>query len=386
MMTDPNNYPHVSPYFYPNIEAGRLMVGEDVQAFISEHFIDSPLMARQDEYTRRANQSFPDLLGEGGKRVRGILCIIGYDLYDGTDPGIVGRAAAILEAYHAYMLVVDDIMDKSVLRHGQDTAHEALEKFHLSRIDPDHPDPLAQARSAAHWGKSAATNAALIGMHRASADLSLLDPTGQASFITHKRLAETGIGQQRDVSPQGYDATTSDDALETVRLKTARYTFLLPLQLGAVLAGAPPEDLDDHTGPIAIIADSAGIAFQLQDDLIGTFKTGDTGKSEMDDIMEGKRTWLVARTLELLQEQQKEKQKRILLSALGNCALPEKVFRTCQHIIKDSGAYDESQELVSTYMWSALDALDNGPAQWRKHPGVQQFLRDIIIFSATRDH
>ncbi|MEE3918107.1 polyprenyl synthetase family protein [Micromonospora sp. BRA006-A] len=80
-------------------------------------------------------------------------------------------------------------------------------------------------------------------------------------------------------------------ALTVVRLKTARHTVTRPVQIGAALAGAAPEEV----AALAGFGDPLGDAFQLRDDLLGVF--GDpavTGKSNLDDLREGKPTVLLA--------------------------------------------------------------------------------------------
>ena len=75
------------------------------------------------------------------------------------------------------------------------------------------------------------------------------------------------------------------------RFKTAAYTVERPLHLGAALAGARAGDRRALRGYGADI----GVAFQLRDDLLGVY--GDpavTGKPAGDDLVEGKRTLLLA--------------------------------------------------------------------------------------------
>jgi geranylgeranyl diphosphate synthase type I len=73
-------------------------------------------------------------------------------------------------------------------------------------------------------------------------------------------------------------------------LKTGSYTVRGPLAIGAILAGASAEQrasLDRFASPL-------GVAFQIRDDLLGTF--GDpraTGKPAGNDVRSGKRTALV---------------------------------------------------------------------------------------------
>ena len=85
------------------------------------------------------------------------------------------------------------------------------------------------------------------------------------------------------------------------RYKTAAYTVERPLQLGAVLAGAGQSTVDALRGYGAAV----GVAFQLRDDLLGVF--GDpaiTGKPAGGDLVEGKRTLLLARARAVLPPEQ----------------------------------------------------------------------------------
>ena len=84
--------------------------------------------------------------------------------------------------------------------------------------------------------------------------------------------------------------------MTVIRYKSAKYTVERPLHIGAALAGAHP----DLMIALTAVALPLGAAFQLRDDVLGVF--GDpaiTGKPAGDDLREGKRTVLVARTAEL---------------------------------------------------------------------------------------
>jgi geranylgeranyl diphosphate synthase type I len=96
--------------------------------------------------------------------------------------------------------------------------------------------------------------------------------------------------------------------------KTAYYSYMLPLQVGSALAGAPLEELDNYREYSLY----AGFGFQMQDDIIGIF--GDestTGKSRKSDIVEGKKTLLMADALSHTNAAGRD----VLQSALGNTKL-----------------------------------------------------------------
>jgi geranylgeranyl diphosphate synthase type I len=101
---------------------------------------------------------------------------------------------------------------------------------------------------------------------------------------------EVVLGQMLDVNPSASRASVA--AVEAMHdLKTGSYTVRGPVMLGAILAGANSTQLDC----LQRFASPLGIAFQLRDDLLGTF--GDAakiGKPVGSDIRKGKRTSLVA--------------------------------------------------------------------------------------------
>ena len=90
--------------------------------------------------------------------------------------------------------------------------------------------------------------------------------------------------------------TTPEEAaaLQVIRWKTVPYTVLRPVRIGAALMGADDAALD----LLSRWAIEVGTAFQLRDDLLSVVGDEDhTGKPTGGDIIEGKRTVLLARTV-----------------------------------------------------------------------------------------
>ena len=89
-------------------------------------------------------------------------------------------------------------------------------------------------------------------------------------------------------------AATEEELLRVLRLKSGRYTAERPIQLGALLAGAPAETLAE----LSRYGAAVGEAFQLQDDLLGLFgDPGTVGKPVDTDLKEGKFTFLIHHAL-----------------------------------------------------------------------------------------
>ena len=107
--------------------------------------------------------------------------------------------------------------------------------------------------------------------------------------------SEVITGQFLDVSAQARGSADVDTAMTVLRYKSAKYSIERPLQIGAALAGGSEQTLAE----LSAFGLPLGEAFQLRDDLLGVF--GDpavTGKPAGDDLVEGKRTVLVALALD----------------------------------------------------------------------------------------
>jgi geranylgeranyl diphosphate synthase type I len=283
-----------------------------------------------------AVRAFTDVLTGGGKRLRGTLTIVGYELCGGTNKAMILQAARAMEMLHASLLLFDDIQDRSDIRHGKPAAHKRL----------------AEAYKDEHLGGAIAMNAGLLGSYAAEGILSNLDAPAELRAntvsITNRTLLATVHGQSADM----LGGTSS----EQISLwKTAQYTVLNPLHVGMVMAGADCHATDAIT-PYAL---ALGQAYQIKNDIAGVFGTNNTA-APMDDIREGKRTLLTEYAL----ENTNATNKASLQKALGNQQLTPAAFSRCQEILKDCGALDHAQEQLKKHQTAALEALNNCDYHW----------------------
>jgi geranylgeranyl diphosphate synthase type I len=314
-------------------------------------------------YAGVVTDAYLDMLGRGGKRIRGALAMAGYEMCGGTDRDMIVRAATALEMMHAYILIIDDIQDRSAMRRGKPTVHAMLAAYHREQ---------GLKGDAAHTGISLALNAALSGAHAAQmlfAGLSV-DPELRLKVlgIVNRTMAITAHGQTTDIMNELAPSVTSEDVERALEWKTAHYSILNPLCVGMVLAGAGCEDTD----AIRSYALHTGRAFQITDDIMGVFgDEAQTGKGDMDDIREGKQTILTIFAL----EQTSHADRTFLKKCLGNASLTRPDFERARDIIRTSGALSFATNEAQGSAHKAVQALQHQEHRWSK--GGVSFLREL---------
>ena len=212
----------------------------------------------------------------GGKALRPTLSIA-------TCLGLGGRleailpTAATLELYHNAFLIHDDIEDESLLRRGRPALHV------------DHGIPIAVNVGDAMLSLS--LQPLLDNVERVG-----LGPALRILRAVARMTRRTVEGQAIELDWVRSNAWQLDDAdyLAMVELKTSWYSFITPLQVGAIAAGAGPEQL----APLESLGRHLGAAFQITDDLLNLrADPEDYGKEIGGDLWEGKRTLMLLHAL-----------------------------------------------------------------------------------------
>lgn len=292
----------------------------------------------------------------GGKRLRGALVLLGHQAAGGARAEVAGviEASIGVELLHAYLLIHDDWMDRDDTRRGGPTIHAALGGTHLAGSVAILLGSLCEA-----WAIE------LVLRTPVSADRALL-----AARELTKTLQDVTAGQALDVlAPSGPELSAAG-VLEVQRLKTGSYTFELPLRLGALLGGADASVLS----ALSSYARPLGQAFQIADDLLGSFGSAAvTGKSDANDLREGKRTLLVARALELATPDD----AAYLRAGLGS---PGADVDELREILRRSGALASARSDAERLCAQSLAALDGAalPA------AVEASLREIAAYAVQR--
>jgi len=228
--------------------------------------------------------SIKEFICRPGKRIRPILFCIGYLGFSKKTPQGLYRSALSLELLHDFMLVHDDIIDKSDTRRGSPSMHALLNRSFGSnnKIKFNGEDLAIVVGDVMYAMGLDAFLSVKENLRRKEAALKKLISaalyTGSGEFI------ELLLGMKN------LEKVTQEDIYKIYDYKTANYTFASPLTMGSTLAGAKTS----QTKKLFSYGMLLGRAFQIKDDLIGSFgEEKDTGKSNLTDIKEAKRTLLI---------------------------------------------------------------------------------------------
>ena len=195
------------------------------------------------------------------------------------------RTAAVLELYHNAFLIHDDVEDGSLMRRGSPTLHET------------YGVPIAVNVGDAMLALSLQPlleNMKLLGLGRALrilqivADMARESAEGQALELYWVREARWGL--------------QDEDYVHLVHKKTCWYTFIAPVTVGAVIAGAD----EDKRELLRAFADELGVAFQIQDDVLNLVASeGEYGKEIDGDLWEGKHTLILMHAMRSASESER---------------------------------------------------------------------------------
>ena len=282
-----------------------------------------------------------DLVLGGGKRIRPAYCHWGWLLGGGAPDGAGALdGGCALEILHAFALAHDDVMDGSDTRRGAPTVWRKFVDRHRER---------GWHGEDRRFGEAAAV---LVGdMAMVLADRTLGEVSPETRAVWDALRTELNMGQYLDVVGSARGRASAQEALRVIEHKTARYTVVRPLQLGAALAGRA-----DLAAPLARHGLPVGIAFQLRDDVLGAF--GDpsaTGKPVGDDLREAKPTLLMAMARSCASESERE-----VLDIVGS-QMDDETVAVVQQVIIDTGALADLEDEIAGLLDEALEALDDLP-------------------------
>ena len=309
--------------------------------------------------------SMEALLLAGGKRLRPHLLITAYLAYaeQGRVEDILPAAVA-QELLHSAMLIHDDIIDRDVMRYGVKNIPGQYNTLYAPFI----ADDLERG----HMSMSAGILAGDILLSDAHRMLRSIDRPNElvdlATEILSCGVFEVVGGELLDTEVS-FLPTGLINAETIAKFKTASYSFKSPLTMGATLAGASEGELYILTQ----LSEKLGIGYQLRDDILGVF--GDeakTGKSASNDIIEGKRTFLVEQFEAIASADERERFFEIFHHAKAG----ETVLEEARQLLISSGAKSQVEQRITTLHEAANDLISQ--------LGIDDVFKQELYSIATR--
>lgn len=303
-------------------------------------------------------------VNSGGKMLRGVLANMGYYICGGKDDVEYSDDLALsLEVFQSSILIHDDLLDHGNTRRGKETVHVRIfNEFNISnaKVLEDSPDIMKDLTN----GVSVALG--YLGLYMAYEKLiRAYGDNNNLVRLLHEyndmvmKTVEGGImdvivpfGERyRDQLPVS-DSTETDpyDVIEQLALlKTAYYTTMGPIILGMILKGASPS----QTEKVAQVMLDAGLAFQIQDDILGIYADEAVlGKDVGADVSEFKQTFLYVYV---------KKNNQAALDELGKyygkSGISKEDVERVREIFRETGALKFATDKMNFHYGRAKDIL-----------------------------
>ena len=284
-----------------------------------------------------------DFVERPGKRIRPILFILAYLGY--TRRGRIPRKKLLrsslsLELLHDFLLIHDDVIDKSDMRRGKPSLHRIFNS--KLKVSP-HDDAGSDLSIVAGDVIFALAVESFLSFDE--------DPKRKEKALGEfLRMATfTGTGEFIDITAgmKSIDKVSRKEIFDIYTLKTAKYTFEGPMRIGASLAGANDVELKK----LSRLGVALGKAFQILDDLLDVFSTtSETGKPVLSDLAESKKTLLVWETFRRLAPGDRKNFKLLFEKK----AKTKKDLQRIKQLIIESGAYNYCVRKIYSLLKEAI--------------------------------
>ncbi len=295
-------------------------------------------------------------LKSGGKSLRPAVAMLACGALGGDESTVLPVAAAI-EVYHTWTLVHDDVIDRDDRRRGQPTVHReyarrAANEFGWGADDAEHYGmtiAMLAGDVQQSWAWSLLFEAHL--ERGVPAEIVLRLAQELASQVT-PLLVE---GEALDVQYSGRARQLDEQRVLDMLWKKTGALYEFAGRAGAAIALNDGDANLPEAKAIARFGSLCGIAFQIQDDILGIIGDADQmGKPVGSDIREGKSTLLTLKALERADESQREQ----ILRTLGDVAASADDIASLSALVCDLGVIRYAQEVSHRFVNEALAHLN----------------------------
>ena len=267
-----------------------------------------------------------DYILREGKRIRPILFVVGYCGFAKKPAKNLYTSAISLELLHEFLLIHDDIIDKSDFRRGAPSMHTMFGAYLMKK----------NFKSIKFSGQDLAI---IVGDIMYALAIEAFLSVKEKQKYKEKSLKQflhaavyTGSGEFIELiyATKELDQLTRKDIYRIYDLKTAYYTYAIPLSAGAVLAGVK----NSETQKLFEYGICLGRAFQIKDDILGLFgEENIIGKSSLTDLQEAKKTILIWHAY----TNSSSKNKHLIYEILHKNRINRKDLLIVRRIISETG-------------------------------------------------
>jgi geranylgeranyl diphosphate synthase type II len=291
-------------------------------------------------------EPFRYIVSSGGKRIRPVLTMLSCGAVGGDAHDAIYAGAAI-EIMHNFTLVHDDIMDESPIRRGKQTIH----------LKWDEPTAILTGDVMVGYSYK------LLENYSSRTQVAKMYET-----LTHG-LIEVCEGQVFDMMFNEKKDVSVDDYLLTIRKKTAKI-----LETCVVMGAYAGNATELQIAALKEYALYLGIAFQMQDDVLDlTADEAALGKHIGQDIIEGKKTWLM---IEARKRVAKPEDKELIDRFFTNNGLDESDIDNIRRILFDLNIIEDATNEAQQYFEKAKAAL--GPLEPNEYTEMLLWLADTL--------
>lgn len=281
-------------------------------------------------------------LSSGGKRVRGYLVKLGQMLFSKDDDSYIDLAAAI-EIFQTAILIHDDIIDEADKRRGMDT------------INAKYKGHIGVAKGICIGDLGFFISYRIINNSNISKELK-----DEIVKIYSKTLHNTVNGEIVDVElplkSLGYHKNMNEKIIYDIYVnKTAWYTIIGPILIGAASAGASEEDKEK----LIEMGTNLGIAFQIKDDLLGLYSSVSSMGKTLNDIKEGKQTIIYKYAIDNASKEELE----VISRYYGNPNVTDEESNVIINLFDKLGARKNAENLVKKYTDDGISVIETMDVQ-----------------------
>jgi len=286
-----------------------------------------------------------------GKAIRGGLVVLSNEMLRKKENKDVIQLGAVMELFQSSLLIHDDIMDQDKIRRGGDSIY-----FQYTNMGKK-----LNLENYSRFGESMGIclgDLAMFYAYKLLAKSNIKpDVLKKIIFLFSEELIKVGYGQMQDIyfghakRKELREKIDIEDIIKLYIYKTSRYTFSLPMLVGAILG----ESNEEIMSTLSKLGEHLGIIFQIKDDEIDLFgEEKNIGKPIGSDIREGKITLLIKYILDKVDAPESKEIYKILLK--GD-KLNKKEINKIREIAKKSNAKKEVDNYIKKRITKAKRCL-----------------------------